>query len=39
MRSGRTIVEDLKKSEKTYPKSIFSGYTQDALKEYVEARC
>ncbi len=38
MRSGRTIVEDLKQSVKLYPEIYFSGYTQDALKEYVEAR-
>ncbi|NPV41548.1 MAG: haloacid dehalogenase [Anaerolineae bacterium] len=38
MRSGRTIVEDLKQSVKPYPEIYFSGYTQDALKEYVEAR-
>ena len=38
MRAGQTIVEDLKQSVKPYPEIYFSGYTQDALKEYVEAR-
>jgi translin len=38
MHSGRTIVDDLKQSTKPYPQIYFSGYTQDALKEYVEAR-
>jgi len=38
MRAGRTIVDDIKQSVKPYPEIYFSGYTQDALKEYVEAR-
>ncbi len=38
MRTGRSIVEDLKQSVKPFPEIYFSGYTQDALKEYVEAR-
>lgn len=38
MQAGRTIVDDLKRSVEPYPEIYFSGYTQDALKEYVEAR-
>lgn len=38
MQAGHTIVDELKESLKPYPEFYFSGYTQDALKEYVEAR-
>jgi len=38
MEAARLIVEELKKLVETYPEIYFSGYTQDALKEYVEAR-
>jgi translin len=38
MQAGRLIVDDLKRSVEPYPEIYFSGYTQDALKEYVEAR-
>jgi translin len=38
MQSARLIVEELKNLVKPYPEIYFSGYTQDALKEYVEAR-
>ena len=38
MKAGRLIVDDLKRSLEPYPEFYFSGYTQDALKEYVEAR-
>jgi translin len=31
-------VDDLKRSVEPYPEMYFSGYTQDSLKEYVEAR-
>lgn len=38
MQAGRIIVDDLKRSVEPYPEIYFSGYTQDALKEFVEAR-
>ncbi len=38
MQAGRVIVDDLKQSVEPFPEIYFSGYTQDALKEYVEAR-
>jgi translin len=38
MQAGRKIVDDLKKSVEPFPEIYFSGYTQDALKEFVEAR-
>jgi len=38
MTEGRKIVEELKHSVEPFPEIYFSGYTQDALKEYVEAR-
>jgi len=38
MQAGRQIVADLKHSVEPYPEIFYSGYTQDALKEYVEAR-
>ncbi len=38
MREGLHIVQQLKKSGEPYPEIYFSGYTQDSLKEYVEAR-
>jgi translin len=38
MRAGRTIVDDLKKSVEPFPEFYFSGYVQDSLKEFVEAR-
>ena len=38
MKAGRLIVEDLKQSVEPFPEFYFSGYTQDALKEFVEAR-
>lgn len=38
MQAGRMIVDDLKRSVEPYPEIYFSGYTQDALKEFVEAR-
>ena len=38
MQAGRQIVDDLKESVQPFPEIYFSGYTQDALKEFVEAR-
>jgi translin len=38
MQAARAIVDDLKRSVEPYPEMYFSGYTQDSLKEYVEAR-
>ena len=38
MQEGHAIVVELKDSLKPFPEFYFSGYTQDALKEYVEAR-
>jgi len=38
MDAANIIVVNLLKSLKEYPEFYFSGYTQDALKEYVEAR-
>jgi translin len=38
MQAGRQIVDDLKQSVQPFPEIYFSGYTQDALKEFVEAR-
>ena len=38
MTSGLRIVRELKQSVEPHPEIYFSGYTQDALKEYVEAR-
>ena len=38
MSAGRIIVDDLKRSVEPFPEIYFSGYTQDALKEFVEAR-
>ena len=38
MQAGKAIVDELKDSLKPYPEFYFSGYTQDSLKEYVEAR-
>jgi translin len=38
MSAAEKIVADLYKSLKDFPEFYFSGYTQDSLKEYVEAR-
>jgi len=38
MNAANNIVTNLLDSLKDYPEFYFSGYTQDALKEYVEAR-
>lgn len=38
MDAANSIVANLFDSLKDYPEFYFSGYTQDALKEYVEAR-
>jgi len=38
MAEARDIVVELKKSVEPDPEIYYSGYTQDALKEYVEAR-
>jgi translin len=38
MAEAREIVVELKKSVEPDPEIYYSGYTQDALKEYVEAR-
>jgi len=38
MDAANIIVKNLLNSLKDYPEFYFSGYTQDALKEYVEAR-
>ena len=38
MSKARTIVDELNCSSKEEPEIYFSGYTQDAIKEYVEAR-
>lgn len=38
MREAVTIVDGLLASLKNFPEFYFSGYTQDSLKEYVEAR-
>ena len=38
MQAARVIVDDLKRSVEPFPEMYFSGYTQDSLKEYVEAR-
>jgi len=38
MDAADSIVANLSNSLKDYPEFYFSGYTQDALKEYVEAR-
>ena len=38
MTEARDIVVELKKSVEPDPEIYYSGYTQDALKEYVEAR-
>lgn len=38
MDAARDIVRELKKSVEPDPEIYYSGYTQDALKEYVEAR-
>lgn len=38
MQAGSAIVNELKKSLEPYPEFYFSGYTQDAMKEFVEAR-
>jgi len=38
MREADAIVEGLLASLKEFPEFYFSGYTQDSLKEYVEAR-
>ena len=38
MDAASSIVANLFDSLKDYPEFYFSGYTQDALKEYVEAR-
>lgn len=38
MKSAQSIVVHLQESLRDYPEFYFSGYTQDALKEYVEAR-
>lgn len=38
MRDAGDIVTELKKSVEPDPEIYYSGYTQDALKEYVEAR-
>jgi translin len=38
MVEGRKIVDELKRSVEPFPEIYFSGYTQDAMKEYVEAR-
>ena len=38
MDAANSIVANLSDSLKDYPEFYFSGYTQDALKEYVEAR-
>lgn len=34
---ARTLVEDLKRDLAEYPDLYFAGYTQDAIKEFVEA--
>lgn len=38
MREAETIVTGLLASLKDFPEFYFSGYTQDSLKEYIEAR-
>lgn len=38
MAEARHIVDELKKSVEPDPEIYYSGYTQDALKEFVEAR-
>jgi len=38
MREAETIVAGLLDSLKDFPEFYFSGYTQDSLKEYIEAR-
>jgi len=38
MKEAQTIVRGLLASLKDFPEFYFSGYTQDALKEYIEAR-
>lgn len=38
MKEARGIVDELKKSVEPDPEIYYSGYTQDALKEFVEAR-
>ena len=38
MTKARAIVDELKKSVEPDPEIYYSGYTQDALKEFVEAR-
>jgi translin len=38
MREARSIVDELRKSVEPDPEIYYSGYTQDAIKEFVEAR-
>ena len=38
MKEARSIVDELRKSVEPDPEIYYSGYTQDALKEFVEAR-
>jgi translin len=38
MREAETIVSGLLDSLRDFPEFYFSGYTQDSLKEYIEAR-
>lgn len=38
MKEARGVVDELKKSVEPDPEIYYSGYTQDALKEFVEAR-
>ncbi len=38
MEQARTIVDGLLESLHDFPEFYFSGYTQDSLKEYIEAR-
>lgn len=38
MEEARELVREIKKSVEPDPEIYYSGYTQDALKEYVEAR-
>ncbi|HEY60686.1 MAG TPA: haloacid dehalogenase [Anaerolineae bacterium] len=38
LKEAREITEQLKKDLKLYPSLYYSGYTQDAIKEYAEAQ-
>lgn len=37
--TAKKMVDEMKNGLQAYPELYFAGYTQDAIKEYVEARC